>query len=77
MFATAILYPIENMGPRLAAVLRWNPLTPIIEGYRAVLIRGTLPDPTLFATAAAISLVLLVSSWWLFHRAEFHFAENV
>ena len=62
------------MGPRLAAVLRWNPLTPIIEGYRGVLIRGTLPDPTLFGTAAAISLV---SSWWLFHRAEFHFAENV
>jgi ABC-type polysaccharide/polyol phosphate export permease len=65
------------MGPRLAAVLQWNPLTPIIDGYRSVLIRGTLPDPTLFVTAAAISLVLLVSSWWLFHRAEFHFAENV
>jgi ABC-type polysaccharide/polyol phosphate export permease len=77
MFGTAVLYPIANMGPRLASVLQWNPLTPIIEGYRSVLIRGSLPDPTLFLTATISSAVLLAISWNVFHRAEFRFAENV
>ena len=77
MFGTAVLYPIANMGPRMASVLQWNPLTPIIDGYRAVLIRGTFPEPTLFLTASLTSAALLAISWLVFHRAEFQFAENV
>jgi len=77
MFGTAVLYPIANMGPRMASVLQWNPLTPIIEGYRAVLIRGTFPEPMLFLTASLTSAALLAISWLVFHRAEFQFAENV
>ena len=77
MFGTAVLYPIANMGPRMAAVLQWNPLTPIIDGYRAVLIRGTFPDPTLFLATSLTSAALLAISWVVFHRAEFQFAENV
>jgi homopolymeric O-antigen transport system permease protein len=77
MFGTAVLYPIAKMGPRMAAVLQWNPLTPILDGYRAVLIQGTFPEPTLFLTASVTSAALLAISWVLFHRAEFQFAENV
>jgi homopolymeric O-antigen transport system permease protein len=77
MFGTAVLYPIAKMGPRMASVLQWNPLTPILDGYRAVLIQGTFPEPTLFLTASVTSAALLAISWVLFHRAEFQFAENV
>ena len=76
MFATAVLYPI-NVGGRLGQVLQLNPLTPIIEGYRSVLIRGELPATEPFLVATGISLILLVVSWLAFHRAEFQFAENI
>jgi ABC-type polysaccharide/polyol phosphate export permease len=54
-----------------------NPMTPIIDGYRSVLLRGTLPDPGPFAAAAALSLVVLAVGWVIFHRMEFRFAEEI
>jgi ABC-type polysaccharide/polyol phosphate export permease len=77
MFATSVVYPVELVGGRLAKVLMLNPMTPIIDGYRAVLLRGTLPDLGPFAAAAALSLVVLAIGWVLFHRMEFRFAEEI
>lgn len=77
MFATAVVYPVERVGGRLGRLLLLNPMTPIIDGYRAVLLRGELPAGLPFAAAAAISLGLLGVAWLRFHRAEFQFAENI
>jgi ABC-type polysaccharide/polyol phosphate export permease len=52
-------------------------LTPLIEAYRSVLLRGVLPDALPFLLAAVVSLGLLAFAWLLFHRTEFQFAENV
>ncbi len=76
MFVTAVLYPSELVGGRLGWVMQFNPMTPIIEAYRDVLLRGLLPGAQ-FGWTAAASVALLVLSWWLFHRTEFEFAENV
>jgi ABC-type polysaccharide/polyol phosphate export permease len=77
MFATAVLYPVDRIGGMVGRLLQLNPMTPIVDAYRSVLLRGTLPEATPFATAAAIALVVFVTSWMLFHRAEFRFAEEI
>jgi ABC-type polysaccharide/polyol phosphate export permease len=77
MFATSVVYPVHLVGGRLARVLMLNPMTPIIDGYRAVLLRGTLPDPGPFAGAAVLSFVVLAVGWVIFHRMEFRFAEEI
>jgi len=77
MFATSVVYPVERIGGRLGEVLRLNPMTPIIEAYRAVVLRGELPPAGPFAAAAALSLLCLAIGWLAFHRAEFEFAENI
>jgi ABC-type polysaccharide/polyol phosphate export permease len=77
MFATSVVYPVHLVGGRLAKVLMLNPMTPIIDGYRSVLLRGTLPDPGPFAAAAVLSLVVLAIGWIVFHRMEFRFAEEI
>ncbi len=77
MFATSVLYPVSMMGGRTAKVLHLNPMTPIIEGYRGVMITGEHPFTVWFALAAIVSLVLLGSGWIVFHRAEYSFAERV
>jgi ABC-type polysaccharide/polyol phosphate export permease len=76
MFLTAVLYPVSLVGGRMGQVMHFNPVTPIIEAYRDVLIRGVVPGPV-FGYAAAMSVIMLFAAWLAFHRAEFQFAENV
>lgn len=77
MFATSVVYPVERLGGRLGGVLALNPMTPIIEAYRDLVLHGRLPALAPFAWAAAFSVVLLAVSWLCFHRAEFRFAERI
>lgn len=77
MFASSVLYPIELLGGRLAQVFRLNPMTAIIDSYRAVLFRGEAPPAALIIPAAVLSLVTLAFAWIVFHRAEQVFAERI
>jgi lipopolysaccharide transport system permease protein len=76
MFATSVVYPISRVGGRLGAVLALNPMTHLIDAFRAVLLEGRAPDPA-FAVASLASVVLFVFAWMVFHAAEFDFAENL
>ena len=77
MFATSVLYPMELLGGKAARLAQINPMTPIIDGYRDVLLYGRSPFDGPFAVAAVIAVGCLAAGWLSFHRAEFRFAENV
>ena len=77
MFATSVVYPIERVGGTMASLLALNPMTPIIDAYRSVLLEGTLPPLASFGAAAFTAAALFAMSWVVFHRAEFRFAENI
>ena len=76
MFASAVVYPIDNLRGWFGALIRANPMTAIVEAYRSVVLYGQAPDAG-FAIAAAASAVLLPAAWILFHRSEFQFAEHI
>jgi ABC-type polysaccharide/polyol phosphate export permease len=77
MFISSVLYPIELVGGRVGALMRLNPMTPIIDAYRDVLLRGEWPPVAPLANVAVFSVVFLAVAWLMFHRSEFRFAENV
>jgi ABC-type polysaccharide/polyol phosphate export permease len=77
MFASSVLYPIDQVGGSLGVVVRLNPMTPIIEAYRDVLLRDTLPASAPFLSVALVAVLTLGVGWLLFHRAEFRFAEEI
>ena len=77
MFATSVVYPISRVGGKMALLAPFNPMTPIIEAYRDVLLRGRLPDPGLFGWATSAAVVTFGLAWVFFHRAEFTFAERI
>jgi ABC-type polysaccharide/polyol phosphate export permease len=77
MFVSSVLYPIELVGGRLATLVQLNPMTPIIDAYRAALLGVPMHNPAAFAGAAALSAVLLIGAWLTFHRLEYEFAENL
>lgn len=77
MFSTSVVYPVNLVHGRLGMLLRLNPMTPIVDGFRAAIIGGSTVNYTAFGIAAAVSVVGLLACWLMFHRAEFKFAENI
>jgi ABC-type polysaccharide/polyol phosphate export permease len=77
MFASSVLYPVDQIGGRLAVFLQFNPMTPIIDAYRSVLLRNELPAAGPFAAASVLACLTLAYGWVWFHRTEFRFAESV
>jgi len=77
MFLSSVLYPVDQVGGWMGRLMQLNPMSPIIEAYRDVLLRGRAPDPATFAATTAIAAVLLGVAWVVFHRAEYEFAESV
>jgi len=77
MFSTSVLFPIQLVEGRARWYFLLNPMTPIIDAYRAVILWGQWPDvPTLLPTAI-MAVLTLGSAWLMFHRAESSFAENI
>jgi len=77
MFATSVVYPVDRVGGQIGELLQLNPMTPIIDAYRAVILKGTLPAPGPFLYATILSIVLLFVAWVAFHRTEPVFAESI
>jgi lipopolysaccharide transport system permease protein len=76
MFATSVVYPVGRVGGRLGAVLALNPMTPLVEAFRDVVINQRFPG-TDFMVMATVSAIFLAGAWAAFHAAEFDFAENL
>jgi lipopolysaccharide transport system permease protein len=76
MFATSVVYPVGLVGGKLGILLELNPMTPIIDGYRALILRGQIPPLGPLALATVLAFVTFFIAWLTFHRAEFKFAES-
>lgn len=74
MFASSVVYQIPREGG--FAWLVWlNPMTPILDAYRDLLLHGQAAFKPEFGAAALISLFTLVVAWAWFRRAEARFGE--
>ncbi len=76
MFVSPIIYPASLVPERWRWLLDLNPLTGIIESYRACLFGKTIPWASL-GLSTAISLAVLVGSAYFFKRMEKSFADVI
>ncbi|MEW6734869.1 MAG: ABC transporter permease [Acidobacteriota bacterium] len=76
MFATPIIYPSSLVPAQWRRLLALNPLTGIIEGYRAALIGQPL-DWLALSLSGVITLLLLAYSAYTFRRMEKEFADII
>jgi lipopolysaccharide transport system permease protein len=74
MYATPVVYPLSALPERYHWVAMLNPMTGIVEGFRAALYGGALPAVPLLWSAVA-SVLLLVSGAYYFRRMERLFAD--
>jgi lipopolysaccharide transport system permease protein len=76
MFATPVVYPTSIVPERWRPLFALNPMTGIIEAYRAAVLGRPLDWGTL--GVSALSAVLLAAMGaWQFHRMERTFADVV
>ena len=55
MFMTSVLYPLDALDGLFATLMRFNPMTPIIDGYRVALLGVPMRDPAGFVIATAVA----------------------
>jgi len=75
-FTTPIIYPSSIMPKDQRWLIVLNPLTGIIEGYRAALF-GQVFDWPVLALSTAFTLALLMYAAYTFRRLEKSFAEFI
>jgi lipopolysaccharide transport system permease protein len=75
-FLTPIIYEISMVPEKYRWVYYVNPMTYIVDAYRAPLIRGEMPDLVALGLVAGISAVLLRLFYLLFQRVSSSFVEE-
>ena len=76
MYATPIIYPVTTVPESIRPYYFLNPMAGIVEAYRAVLLYGQTPAPSLWLSAG-LALVVLTGGYWFFKRVEFQFADVI
>src|SRR5579862_6845364 len=76
LFVTPIIYPVTFLPHRFQGWLGLNPMTGVVEGFRACLFGGSV-DWTVLACSWTITVTLLIVGALHFHRTERIFADVV
>lgn len=77
LFLTPIFYPPSVIPKSLAWMLLINPMGWVVEAYRSVILRGTLPAAWQVAALALCSTVAFGVGYRLFRRMQPAFADVV
>ncbi len=67
---TPIVYAPEMVHDTLASMLVYNPMTPVVEAYHDAIVRGVPADMQSLQYPAAVGLVMVFVSMFVFWRAS-------
>lgn len=76
-FLTPVIYPIEQFPERLRFLFVINPIAPIIQGFRDVIVYGHAPDPVSLYYPVVAAGVALIVGYATFKSFESEMADYV
>ena len=76
-FVTPIFYPLENIPLPFQTIIRLNPLTPIVENFRRVILWGWLPSWSGLALWLLATGALMVLGYAWFMKTKKAFADVI
>jgi lipopolysaccharide transport system permease protein len=76
-FLVPIFYDSNTIPYPYKKVYDLNPMVHIIDAYRAILIRGEVPNSLSLLVLFLFSTGLLLLGYWIFKRASYHFVEEL
>lgn len=78
MYATPVAYPLSYLKDKsFASWVAWNPLSPIVEGFRWALFQNGTLDPLGLFFSGGIILLLLFIGMVVFSKVERGFMDTV
>ena len=77
MFVTPIVYPLEKIPEAYRGYMLLNPLSVIVEGYRALILKGSLPDWGGLLWTTVLGLFMTVIGYYWFVRTKKAFADVI
>ncbi|MBZ0273958.1 ABC transporter permease [bacterium] len=76
-FGTPIIFPVVLVPESIKAFFYLNPLTWLVNLYRAALLGDVVPDLYGFSYFSALSLLVAIIGWVFFHRFSRDFADLI
>ncbi|MFD3259452.1 ABC transporter permease [Paenibacillus lentus] len=76
-YLTPIVFSIDIFPAHIADIISYNPMVPIINGFRDTLLYGQSPDWLALSYALAVGLVILTLGVYVFRKFEKTFAEEL
>jgi lipopolysaccharide transport system permease protein len=76
LFLTPVVYPLPGAGT-FGAIVRANPVTPLLVTTRELATTGIVSDPTRFLIVSAITIVGVLVTWVMFRLAMPFVIERV
>lgn len=74
-FLTPICYPDTNLPPAVATLLTRNPIYIIVRGYRMIMLEGQAPYAPMIVKLWAVSIVIFLTGYLVFHKLRRSFAD--
>jgi lipopolysaccharide transport system permease protein len=76
-YLTPVFYGLRTVPAKYTAILYANPMTTIVEGWRAALLGEPWPGPLRFLYVAGLGVVLCVAGYLLFNRLSRRFVDSL
>jgi lipopolysaccharide transport system permease protein len=77
MYATPVIYPLSSVGGKLKSILLLNPLTPIIESFRAIMFQQGALDLIGLGYCTIFAASTLFIGVIIFNQVEKSFMDTV
>ena len=77
LFATPVAYPLSSLSPKLRVVIELNPLTGVIEAFRAIMLTGFHASAEAIVIGLGATVLMAVSGWRIFSRLETTMADEI
>ncbi|MCI8637293.1 MAG: ABC transporter permease [Clostridia bacterium] len=76
-YGTPIVYKLEQLPENLQIIMQLNPMTHIINGYRAIFYNQEMPNIKILGILLAISVVITIIGYFIFKKLQKGFAEQL
>lgn len=76
-YATPIVYGMDIIPVSFQWILKLNPMSYIIDGYRSIFYYQRMPDLVGLGIVFAISIVLCIVGYFIFNKLQKRFAEEL
>jgi lipopolysaccharide transport system permease protein len=76
-YLTPVFYRVSNVPSKYSSILKLNPMTTIVDGYRAVLLQQPSPGIARYAGLLAFSVVLSVAGLLVFRRKAPDYVDSL